>query len=63
MTEAKRDYDDAIKLNQDNADNYFNRGNVYLNQSDFKKAHKDFDRAISLENNNAKFHHAKGLAF
>ena len=63
MVEAKHDYDEAIKLNQENADNYFNRGNVYLNQSDFKKAHKDFDKAINLENNNAKFHHAKGLAF
>ena len=35
MQEAKRDYDEAIKLNEQNADNYFNRGNVYLNQSLF----------------------------
>ena len=35
MGEAKRDYDEAIKLNEHNADNYFNRGNVFLNQSLF----------------------------
>ena len=63
MGEAKRDYDEAIKLNQLNADNYFNRGNVFLNQSMFEEAHDDFDRAIDLENTNAKFYHAKGLAF
>ena len=63
MAEAKRDYDDAIRLNPHNADNYFNRGNVFLNQSEFDEAHADFDRAIDLENENAKLYHAKGLAF
>ena len=63
MHEAKRDYDAAIKLHDSNADNYFNRGNVFLNQSQFEEAHDDFDRAIDLENTNAKFYHAKGLAF
>ena len=29
----------------------------------FDEAHDDFDRAIDLENTNAKFYHAKGLAF
>lgn len=46
-----------------NPDNYFNRGNVYLNRSDFVNAHRDFDQAIQLDDNNAKFYHAKGLAF
>ena len=63
MGEAKRDYDEAIKLNPHNADNYFNRGNVFLNQSAFEEAHDDFNTAIDLENTNAKFYHAKGLAF
>ena len=63
MDYAKRDYDKAIELHESNADNYFNRGNVYLNLSDFKEAHKDFDSAIDRENTNAKFFHAKGLAF
>ena len=63
MVDAKRDYDEAIRLNPHNADNYFNRGNVFLNQSQFEEAHADFDRAIDLENANAKLYHAKGLAF
>ena len=57
------DYDKAIELNENNADNYFNRGNVYLNLGEFDEAHRDFDRAIDLENTNAKLYHAKGLTF
>ena len=30
MTNALENYKQAILLNPDNADNYFNRGNVYL---------------------------------
>jgi lipoprotein NlpI len=65
MLDAKRDYDDAIALNPNSADNFFNRGNVYLSfdEPDFQRAHKDFDEALNLEKGNAKLYHAKGLAF
>ena len=70
MDAALADYDQAIGLNENNADNYFNRGNVYLYQAGqnllhemYFKAHVDFDHAIELDPNNAKLYHAKGLVF
>ena len=44
-------------------DIYFNRGNVFLTEGNFEKAHRDFDVAIDKERMNAKYYHAKGLAF
>lgn len=61
--EAKEEYERAISYNDKNADNYFNRGNVWLNLGQFKYAHNDYDDAIEREKRNAKFYHAKGLAF
>ena len=61
--EAMTMYDRAIGYNGENADNYFNRGNVSLNQNLFEEALEDFDRAIARDEKNAKFYHAKGLAF
>ena len=63
MFAALKDYKQAIDKNPDNADNYFNRGNVHLTKQEFTQAHKDFDIAIDKEEFNAKFYHAKGLAF
>ena len=63
MELAKQDYDFSIEKNPDNADNYFNRGNVYLVEGDFERAHMDFDTSIEKERLNAKYYHAKGLAF
>ena len=63
MVSALDAYEQAIRCNATNADNYFNRGNVRLNEENFELAHKDFETAIELENQNAKFYHAKGLAF
>ena len=39
MEEAMNQYKTAIDYNEENADNYFNLGNVYLNQSQFDEAH------------------------
>lgn len=45
--EALTNYNQAIlAIEGKNAENYFNRGNVYLNQEAFEDAHKDFDTAI-----------------
>lgn len=63
MTDAEECYNKAIELNPDNAENYFNRGNVKLNNAQYDEAHDDFDRAIALDPENAKLYHAKGLAF
>jgi tetratricopeptide (TPR) repeat protein len=45
--EAIADYQKAIDaIGGTNAENFFNRGNVYLSNSEFEKAHADFDTAI-----------------
>jgi tetratricopeptide (TPR) repeat protein len=44
---ALKDYNDAIDaINGTNAENFFNRGNVYLNREEYQLAHDDFDTAI-----------------
>jgi len=63
MVEALLAYDNAIKLNPDNAIHFFNRGNVFLNIKNYESAHQNFDKALEHENTNPKFYHAKGLAF
>ena len=49
MERALVEYETAIRKNENNADNYFNRGNVKLNQEEFNEAHADFERAIDIE--------------
>ena len=63
LYECIKEYDAAIEKSDNNADNYFNRGNARLQQQDFELAHDDFDKGIQLDPNNAKLYHAKGLAF
>lgn len=64
LEEAKKDYDEAIKLNGKEAMYYFNRGNVYsADPTMLEEAHKDYDRAIELDDTNARFYHSKGLAY
>jgi tetratricopeptide (TPR) repeat protein len=64
FTDAIKDFDDAISsVDGTNSENFFNRGNVYLNMEEYRLAHADFDQAIFLNKNEAKFRHAKGLAF
>lgn len=65
MEEAKIEFESAIDLHPDNADNYFNLGNVFLSSEkpEFQLAHYNFDKALKLEPGNSKLHHAKGLAF
>lgn len=61
---ALKDYNDAIDaICGSNAENFFNRGNVYLNREEYALAHEDFDTAIAIDSKSAKLHHAKGLAF
>lgn len=63
LDEALKQYNLAIDENPNSADNYFNLGNVKLNQGRFDEAHEAFENAIQREDRNAKFYHAKGLAY
>ena len=59
MAEARDNFDKAIGWNTENPDNYFNLGNVLLNDEKFAEAHENFDTAISKDSKNAKFYYAK----
>ena len=63
FSESKKDFDEAIRLNDKEAIYYFNRGNVSYDQGDFDKAHQDYDRAIDLQPGDSRFYHSKGLAY
>lgn len=66
LDNAKIDFDEAIKRDPNDPTIVFNRGNVFLNwdkKDRFEKAHRDYDKAIELAPTNAKFWHAKGLAY
>ena len=62
--DAIRDFNLAIEaISGTSAENFFNRGNVYLNLEEFSLAHSDYDQAIQIDKQCAKYYHAKGLAF
>jgi tetratricopeptide (TPR) repeat protein len=63
LEDALLDYKEAIRLNDQSSENFFNRANVFMSQSQFDEAHKDFDRAVELEPTSAKLYHGKGLAY
>ena len=63
MKDAQDNFIKAIEENLGNPDNYFNLGNVLLNKEEFRLAHEQFDIAIDKDGKNAKFYHAKGLAY
>ena len=60
---ALQDFERALERNPNDPNVLFNRGNVYLHLSKFDEARQDFEQAISIEPTNAKYYHAKGLAF
>jgi tetratricopeptide (TPR) repeat protein len=45
---AIQDLDQAIRLNPNDADAFYNRGNAYARKSQFDRAIQDFDQAIRL---------------
>jgi hypothetical protein len=50
-------------LDEKNAKALYNRGHTHLALSKNELALEDFDTAISLEPNNSKHFHGKGLAY
>lgn len=60
--QAMRDYNKAIKINNDHKA-YNNRGYIYLNQDNHILAEKDFDKAISLNPQNSEAYGNKGILY
>jgi tetratricopeptide (TPR) repeat protein len=61
--EATKAYDEAIRLNPNYAEAYYNKGNnLGLHQRKYDEALKAFDKAIQLNPNYAKAWYRKGLA-
>jgi tetratricopeptide (TPR) repeat protein len=55
-------YDEAISLNSNNADAYYNKGTVLLNLRRYEEAVKCYDEAIGLKPDYATAHGNKGTA-
>jgi tetratricopeptide (TPR) repeat protein len=60
---AIADYDEAIRLNPEDADAYSNRGNAYFHKGDFDRAITDYDEAIRLNPEFADAYHNRGSAY
>ncbi len=60
--EAIEDFDEAIKLNPNDAGSYSNRGNAKLASQRHKEAIKDYDMAIALDPNSAVAYYNRGFA-
>ena len=57
------DYDEAIRLNPNEAEAYFNRGNAYHNLNKKKRAIEDYDKAIRLNPQFAEAYHNRGTTY
>ena len=60
---AISEYNEAIKLEPDNATYYFARGVAYLDTNDYDKAISDYNEAIRLEPDNAGAYNNRGTAY
>jgi tetratricopeptide (TPR) repeat protein len=56
-------YTEAIRLDPNDADAYYNRGNAYGNKGDMDRAIADFDQAIRLIPNYSLAYNYRGLAY
>ena len=56
------DYDEAIRLNPDDAKAYYNRGFAKSELEKYFEAISDYDQAIRLDPNDAKAYNNRGLA-
>lgn len=62
MVAAISDATEAIRLNQQNPYLYYNRGNLYAAQNDYRLAIEDYSRAIVLDQHLAEAFFNRGLA-
>lgn len=59
---AVSDYSEAIRLNSNDADSYYGRGQVNYNLGRYTEAIVDFDLAIRINSSNADIYYWRGLA-
>ena len=60
---AIADYDEAIRLDPNNAVVVYARGAAYMDKGQYDRAIADYDQAIRLDPNNAVVFSARGLVF
>ena len=60
---AIEDYDEAIRVNPNDAVAYFNRGNAYHSLNKKKRAIEDYDQAIRLNPEYADAYHNRGTTY
>ena len=60
---AIEDYDEAIRLDPQEANTYYNRGIAYGNLGQHERAIEDFDEAISLDPQFALAYHGRGVMY
>jgi len=61
--EATKDYDEAISLNPQSAEAYYERGLEYQKQGQEERAIEDFDKAIRIDPEFAKAYRNRGYAY
>jgi tetratricopeptide (TPR) repeat protein len=60
---AIADYSTSIRLDPDNANNYVERGVVYISKEDFDLGVADFNRALQIDPNDVYAYHNRGNAY
>ena len=63
QTDPAIDVDEAIALNPQDAEGYFNRGLAYFFKGDYDQAIADFDESIALDPQDASAYYNRGLAY
>lgn len=59
---AEADFSDALRLNNNNAYIYYNRGNLHANRKELSKAIDDYTLAIRCDNSLAEAYYNRGIA-
>ena len=57
------DYNKVLAINPNDAEAYFNRGNVYGQKGDFNHAIEDFNKALAINPNDADAYYNRGGAY
>ena len=63
LEEAITEFDEAIRLNPQDADAYYNRGNTYDDLGQHQRAIQEFDEALRLDPQFAEIYVNRGLAY
>ena len=63
LDRAIQDYDQAIRLNPNDADAFTNRGVDYADKGQYDRAVQDYNQAIRLDPNSAKAFTNRGRAY